>query len=61
MPRTNPKLNVGPAEDRIRRIVNFYYLNSKIKFNVVVFNANIFFIFRFHVKIKKNCIIYNRI
>lgn len=20
MPRTNPKLNVGPAEDRIRRI-----------------------------------------
>jgi len=52
MPRTNPKLNVGPAEDRIRRIVNFYYLNIKIKFNVVVFN--IFFIFRFHVRIKKN-------
>lgn len=26
MPRTNPKLNVGPAENRIRRIVNFYYL-----------------------------------
>jgi len=23
IPRTNPKLNVGPAEDRIRRIVNF--------------------------------------
>lgn len=36
MPRTNPKLNVGPAENRIRRIVNFYYLNMKIKFNVVI-------------------------
>lgn len=23
MPRTNPKLNVGPAEDRIRRIAKF--------------------------------------
>lgn len=24
MPRANPKLNVGPAEDRIRRILNFF-------------------------------------
>lgn len=27
MPRTDPKLNVGPAEDRIWRIFNFFYLN----------------------------------
>lgn len=25
MPRTDPKLNVGPAEDRIRRIFNFLF------------------------------------
>lgn len=30
MPRTNPKLNVGPAEDRIWRIVNFYYLTYQV-------------------------------
>lgn len=26
MPRTDPKLNVGPAEDRIWRILNFFIL-----------------------------------
>lgn len=25
MPRTDPKLNVGPAEDRIWRIFNFLF------------------------------------
>lgn len=45
MPRTNPKLNVGPAEDRIWRIINFYYVLS--------FDAAIMNILYSDLKIKK--------